>query len=151
MVSLPNINSQEVQYVNINSDSQEFWEETVSWWNLNQKKQDNNEESWKTDRWNQQHSLILFVSLKHQNNVDPPPYRMAVLWTICWASALNSSKLLYFPSERLWKSNKTEEKSARRRKNKQQSVYLSADGWSTQSQSKGSLSIQHHNAHSQPV
>lgn len=28
-----------------------------------------------------------------------PPCRMAVLWTISWASALNSSKLLYFPSE----------------------------------------------------
>lgn len=28
-----------------------------------------------------------------------PPCRIAVLWTISWASALNSSKLLYFPSE----------------------------------------------------
>lgn len=38
------------------------------------------------------------------NQGDPPPYKMAVLWTISWASALNSSKFLYFPSVRFCSS-----------------------------------------------
>ena len=40
------------------------------------------------------------------HNFDSPPYKMEVLWTISWASALNSSKFLYFPSDRFWKRDK---------------------------------------------